>query len=569
MSFSNPEIINCTISENVAMLGGGGIYTDASYPEVRNCILWNDSPDEIWNEPWRGPTVTYSNIEGGYSGTGNIDEDPDFINPEENDFHIASFSPCIDTGTSEDAPLEDFEGDNRPWGEGFDMGADEYSCDNAWLTLRPVSFDLLSQYPELQIENELLIIKNAGLENLSYTIHPGDEPWLNVEGNLTGTLAPSEFDSLNLVFSILALDPGIYLDTLIAVSNDPVGSPVNIPVILSIYSHGIIRVPEHVTTIQCAIDVAVDGDTILVSDGTYKGTGNRNLDLLGKALILISESGPEATLIDCEYQGRGIKFEDIETGYSHLEGFSIAKGKGKWGGGIYCRSSSPVITNCFILDNLAISGGGICAIWYSSPAISNCLIVGNNAYNGGGINNGSTSIILDCIFNKNSANSGGAIYTDLSAIFVNCTVIENTAEKYGGAIYAENSSSPSSFINCTVVNNSAQQFGGGIFFGLNTTHEITNSIFWANHPEEIYNSYSNPTVVYSNIQDGWPGEGNIDENPRFMAPYEGNFHLKSNSPCIDTGDPTFEVPLGGGPRIDMGVYEYWHGWNILERRRID
>jgi len=87
---------------------------------------------------------------------------------------------------------------------------------------------------------------------------------------------------------------------------------------------------------------------------------------------------------------------------------------------------------------------------------------------------------------------------------------------------------------------------------------------WNYSPEEVYVYSGDPVIKYSDIQDGWPGEGNIDENPRFVAPYEGNFRLKENSPCIDTGDPTFEVPLGGGSRIDMGAYEYWHGWNTAK-----
>jgi len=58
---------------------------------------------------------------------------------------------------------------------------------------------------------------------------------------------------------------------------------------------GVIHVPGDSTAIQAAIDGAVDGDTVLVTDGVYTGNGNRDLDFVGKRIILRSENGPEVT----------------------------------------------------------------------------------------------------------------------------------------------------------------------------------------------------------------------------------------------------------------------------------
>ena len=58
------------------------------------------------------------------------------------------------------------------------------------------------------------------------------------------------------------------------------------------------QVPGDYKTIQAAIDASVDGDTVRVADGTYKGKRNKNLDFEGKELIVQSDNGPSKTIID-------------------------------------------------------------------------------------------------------------------------------------------------------------------------------------------------------------------------------------------------------------------------------
>ena len=80
-----------------------------------------------------------------------------------------------------------------------------------------------------------------------------------------------------------------------------------------------IHVPADSATIQAGIDGAAHGDTVLVADGVYKGEGNRNIDFLGKAIVVRSENGPEKTVIDCEGSGRGFYFHSDEAvSYTHL-----------------------------------------------------------------------------------------------------------------------------------------------------------------------------------------------------------------------------------------------------------
>ncbi|TGO02189.1 hypothetical protein PN36_29160 [Candidatus Thiomargarita nelsonii] len=117
---SSPTIMNCTFARN-----SGGIYNAYySSPNITNSIVWGNSSYQIN----AGGTVTYSDIEGGHDGEGNIEADPLFEKgqpPGKPDFHLKAGSPAIDTGTAESAPDSDLDGNPRPNGQGYDMGAYE------------------------------------------------------------------------------------------------------------------------------------------------------------------------------------------------------------------------------------------------------------------------------------------------------------------------------------------------------------------------------------------------------------------------------------------------------------
>ncbi len=122
LSYS-PTIINCTITANSASSGGG----ISGSPIIINSIHWGNTPAEISGTP----EVYYSNIQGGFDGTANIDADPLLGNG----YHITAGSPCIDAGTADagelgKAPDTDVDGTSRPQGSGYDIGADEALGDN-------------------------------------------------------------------------------------------------------------------------------------------------------------------------------------------------------------------------------------------------------------------------------------------------------------------------------------------------------------------------------------------------------------------------------------------------------
>ncbi len=120
---SNPTLFNCTFSENSAGQYGGGIYTRENILTLTNCILWGDTPEEIYVSSGT-PVVTYSDVQGGWSGSGNnnIAVDPCFSDPGGGDYHLMADSPCIDRGDNNSVPADvaDIDGDGNtveaiPW----------------------------------------------------------------------------------------------------------------------------------------------------------------------------------------------------------------------------------------------------------------------------------------------------------------------------------------------------------------------------------------------------------------------------------------------------------------------
>jgi parallel beta-helix repeat protein len=163
--------------------------------------------------------------------------------------------------------------------------------------------------------------------------------------------------------------------------------------------------------------------------------------------------------------------------------------------------------------------------------------------------------------NRASTHGGGILcYRDCSPAITNCVFKGNRAGNRGGGIYSFYNSYPV-ITNCTITDNSAALYGDGLYAewaGLT----IKNSIVWGNVPKQITSYQSTTLATYNNIQGGYMGDGNIDVEP-LLTP---DSHLRSQSPCLDAGDPTYSPGPGVtdidgelrvyGSRVDVGVDEF-------------
>lgn len=309
-----------------------------------------------------------------------------------------------------------------------------------------------------------------------------------------------------------------------------------------------------------------------------------------------------ATITNCTIKNNGSTGIFCMFGNLIITGCTISN---NGGGGIRYRDGSPIsstITDCTISGNSAqtyASGGGI---YGCSGPITNCTITGNSIYyeNGGGLASCSGPItncvisgnystphgygsgggiyecdgpITNCIISGNSAGAGGGL-ARCDCPITNCIIAGNCAEGCGGGMaYCYGP-----MTNCTIIGNSASE-GGGMF---SYEGPISNCIIWDNGPDQILGRL--PKATYSNVQGGWPGEGNIDADPYFADADANDYHLKSagwrwdntrrrwdwddvTSRCIDAGNPgsplgdeLLSVPddpnneWGQNLRIDMGAF---------------
>jgi hypothetical protein len=213
----SPVISHCSFIANTGQPGAAiYAYHASSPPTVINCIAWENYGIPLgWN--WTAFDVTYSDIEGGYSGTGNIDVDPMFVDSTNGDFHLQEGSPCIDTGDP-NSPLD-------PDSTRADMGA--FYFPQPSLLVSPSSID----YGLLDLGTDSTVIISAYNQSIYPVVvdsifHAVPDFVVDTTG-LGGQVGPGETGYVAVRFEPSAV--GTYNDTLIIVAEQVGDDTIRIP----------------------------------------------------------------------------------------------------------------------------------------------------------------------------------------------------------------------------------------------------------------------------------------------------------------------------------------------------
>jgi hypothetical protein len=378
----------------------------------------------------------------------------------------------------------------------------------------------------------------------------------------------------------------------------------------------VIHVPADQPTIQAGINAAHNGDTVLVSPGTYI----ENINFTGKAIKVKSSNGAKVTIIDGNKNGSVVTFNQNETKTSLLKGFTIQNGQADEGAGIAVENSSPTIANNIITHNGGCNGVGI-GVGFGSPIITknkvtfNAQVGCSGGIGGGGISlrgAASAQILGNTISNNSMGSEGGgislwaagtppiqgnfiqnnvsfyvgggiAMFNQADANIINNVISKNSASQGGGIYWLTPSGTRGPFlVNDTIVTNNATSGQGSEIFadGYDINALVVNTLVIGKAGETAFfcgnfNDINPPGIQFNDVfnssgatyggicTDQTGISGNISANPLFQG--RTNYRLQSGSPAIDAGDNSAPdlppVDITGHPRIqngvvDMGAYEF-------------
>jgi PKD repeat protein len=522
----NSILYNCTLTGNY----DGGVYGSTLYNSI---VYFNTGSG--WLNYWASTLNYCCATPLPTTGVGNIAVDPQLASAS----HLSAGSPCRGAGSATYTVGTDIDGE--PWGDPPSIGCDEY---HVGAVIGPLTVGLVASNTNLAVGYQVsftALIDGRTTESV----------WDFGDGN-AATNQPYVTHAWP--------QAGDYSVTLRAYNESQSGG-VSATAIIHVAPHPVLYVaatstnPQApfaswataATNIQQAVDLAILGAEILVTNGVYPGSLHVNLPL-----TVLSVNGPRYTIIN---SGGKTRCAYLADGAS-LSGFTLTNGASpSGGGGLSGTSTNAFVTNCVIsgtsadqgsgansctLYNCTLSGnegGGAwsCTLYNctlsgnaggggaSQCTLYNCTLTGNSvAYSGGGAN---YSTLYNCTLSGNSAPGsfgGGALFSTL----YNCTLSGNSAWEGGGAwgclLY-----------NCTLTGNSADGDGGGasgcalynciVFF--NTAPG------WANYDYDssLRLNYCCTTPLPTN------GVGNISLDPQLAS----LSHLSAGSPCRGAGSAAY------------------------------
>jgi parallel beta-helix repeat protein len=515
LNSSSAELVNCTIANNLAYNLGGCLYNYDSDPHLVNCIVFHNKPDQVYNEDTGStPVISYSDVQGGYSGSHNINVVPAFKHrPDFIDLTTAAGSTTTIVVNSALAYAYNH--------------AIEIDNDGVKRVISGIKTNTITFSPALSAASTAgMLVINWGTNGTllsvkeNYQLDSGGSPCIDVGYNSASKLPSMDLDGRPRILDgnddgMAVVDMGAYEVNLniIFVDRDAKGN-----------NNGTSWSDAYLD-LQDAFDDATSGNEIWVAEGTYVPS---NLVIAGNprsAAFRLKNGvavygGFDPSLNDATWSRRDfINNETILSGdvgmmgipgdnayhvFYHpataalnqtaiLDGFTITMARQEplsyphnAGAGMYNNGCSPRISNCVFRDNNADDYGGALMNDNASGLFENCTFQYNDTVCGGAVYNlGGAPEFSGCMFGAegmgsriNEAVFGGAIYNkNTSASLTACQIRLNYATCNGGGIYNEGGSP--TITDCIVYNNMAfgtWEYGrGGGIFCQNSNAQITDT----------------------------------------------------------------------------------------------
>ena len=487
-AWADATVTNCTFHNNTAEHGGAFFVHDESPSDlhIRNCIIWGNSSGQIIGSEGFTATVTYSDVQDGFAGTGNIDVDPLFFHGPSGDVRLQPGSECIDAATPDGAPDTDILGVLRPQGAGIDMGAYEFPVEDdadgdtiadvyegiedpdgdgvgndldldsdddglpdAEEGIADVDGDELPNYLDIDSDGDNMLDADEGLDD------PDGDGWPNCLDT------DSDDDGDTDIYEGADDWDGDGIPNYLDLDRDGDGVPDSeTPPVVYVNRANVSGTQDGrtwataYTTIQEGIELAVaaGGGEVWVAAGVYDEE---------RTSILHDERVDTGSLVMRE----GVHL------YGGFTGMETERSRRRWDynatviDGSTARGGLPayhvvVGANDATLDGFTVTGG--CA--------DGDFDLYDPRLNGGGMYNYFTApAVMNCMFTENSAANGGGLYNELSSSTVtNSSFVGNAARWDGGGIYAVRVDSfweaaRFTVTDCTFVDNDAGYSGGGMY----------------------------------------------------------------------------------------------------------
>jgi hypothetical protein len=568
-----------SISNNLVINSKYGISFDYCMSNTNNNIVCNCGCGiSVRTDGFRSPTflnndlfenhVDYTGVE---EPTSDLHVDPLFINSDAGDFHIPFDSPCIDAGTTSEAPDNDFDGNPRP----VDGNGDAITAVDIGPYEEPFTLKIIAVTPSksfLAVGNSggpfnpssiIYTIKNISTSDINWTVS-NTQDWLSLSCS-AGNLAPGETTALtaSLNENAPALPNDTYTDNLIftdlTTGQGATTRSVKLivgPVFINKNASGSIHNGKSwetaFLTLQEGINAALAGQEVWVARGTYNEeciTITKNVTLKGgfEGNGITRDIKTYQTIIQGPSTSNDIFIIEKQ---STIDGFTISGGSyGIW----LSYAPATIINNTFNANqNFSISG-------HSSVG----SVVSNNRFIGRGITIGGTNWLVSGNILAIDEGYGVSIYgssnhkiignfiiggscaiscDDTLALSVINNIISNT-------IYGFRSTNTTG----TIANNTITNCKYGVFCYPGSPDASNNIIAYCT--TGIYKWFSEPTMnlSHNNIYGctkayypiSMPHPTDIECNPMFISRLNGDFHLLPESSCIDSGDET------GAPNEDI------------------